>query len=89
MKTEKELYLINIEESRNEIGRLRKQINIEEGKIKEFSKKIELIEAAEKQYGICKKCNATPASIDYNGKGHYVCRSCEDSLDRYFEEEYR
>ena len=40
--------------------------------------------------GICqnKSCK-NPATADYNGKGHFVCVSCLESLNKYFDEEYR
>lgn len=40
--------------------------------------------------GICveKGCER-PATSDYNGHGHYVCKQCNDSLNRHFDEEYR
>lgn len=41
-------------------------------------------------HGKCKEkhCNKW-AVTDYNGHGHWVCQSCDDSLQSYFEEEYR
>lgn len=40
--------------------------------------------------GICveKGCERQ-ATTDYNGHGHYVCKQCNDSLNRHFDEEYR
>lgn len=40
-------------------------------------------------HGKCleKYCNKF-AVTDYNGHGHWVCQSCDDSLQSYFESEY-
>lgn len=88
MNLNKDAYQLGISEARKEISRLYKLISAEEKTIKEFEKEIELIEASEKQYGDCKECGKLPASIDYNGRGFYVCRSCNYRLERFFEEEY-
>lgn len=40
-------------------------------------------------HGLCRKCEVMPASVDYNGHGHLVCRSCYDSLTAEFEEEFK
>lgn len=38
---------------------------------------------------ICAECKTRPAVTDYNGHGFYVCKLCDDSLSREFDEEYR
>jgi hypothetical protein len=38
---------------------------------------------------ICVECKTKPATTDYNGNGHYVCKLCDDSLNREFENEYQ
>ena len=39
-------------------------------------------------YGLCLRCKRVPATVDYNGHKHYVCNSCNESLERHFENEY-
>ncbi len=39
--------------------------------------------------GICKECKTRPAVIDYNGHQHFVCKLCDDSLNRAFDNEYQ
>ena len=39
--------------------------------------------------GTCVECKTRPATTDYNGHQHYVCKLCDDSLNREFDEEYR
>jgi RNA polymerase-binding transcription factor DksA len=88
-KSEKEILEDGVSQAFSEISRLQNLIETERNKIKAWEKRIELIEASEKDYGICKNCNVTLASIDYNGHGHYVCRGCNSCLEREFEEDYR
>lgn len=40
-------------------------------------------------YGKCKDCKTERATHDWNGHEHYLCDSCGESADRYFEDEYR
>lgn len=37
----------------------------------------------------CMECKRRPATIDYNGHGFYVCKPCDDSLNKEFDEEYK
>ena len=39
--------------------------------------------------GTCVECKTRPATTDYNGHQHYVCKLCDDSLNRLFDEEYK
>lgn len=38
---------------------------------------------------ICVECKTKPATTDYNSNGHYVCKLCDDSLNREFDNEYQ
>lgn len=39
--------------------------------------------------GKCVRCKNAFARVDYNGHGHWVCESCDNALEREFEDEYR
>lgn len=40
-------------------------------------------------HGKCKEKYCSKWAVtDYNGHGHWVCQSCDDSLQRFFESEY-
>lgn len=39
--------------------------------------------------GMCVRCKHKGARVDYNGHGHWVCKSCDDYLSDEFDEEYR
>lgn len=47
------------------------------------------VETDEPSLSTCMECKHRPAVKDYNGHGHYVCRQCDDYLNREFDEEYR
>lgn len=42
-----------------------------------------------KDLGKCLECKSRPATTDYNGKGHYVCKTCNQKMNNYFDNEYK